>query len=213
AQEAADTLVSLCEKADVGGGPGEADATASTACRRAVMRALASQIGEVVAGMNARQSSTPRLRFADTAARLMSASDPAFNAAVDAGALSLVTDLTEDTSDILLQLNALELLEQVVASTAGGARHLLSNGHLDTLLVAAGGVGEVGSPPAEPDPLLGTSALRTLAKVLAKAEGAGLEVWRERSPSFLEGFLRACAVHIEGRDETGKVSARKRRRF
>lgn len=44
----------------------------------------------------------------------MSASDSAFNAAVDAGALSLVTNLTEDASDVLLQLNALELLEQVL---------------------------------------------------------------------------------------------------
>lgn len=43
----------------------------------------------------------------------MSASDSAFAAAVDAGALSLVTELTEDTSDVLLQLNALDLLEQV----------------------------------------------------------------------------------------------------
>lgn len=45
--------------------------------------------------------------------RLMSTSDPAFKAAVDADALSLVTNLTEDASDVLLQLNALELLEQV----------------------------------------------------------------------------------------------------
>lgn len=43
----------------------------------------------------------------------MSASDSAFGAALDAGALPLVTNLTEDASDVLLQLNALELLEQV----------------------------------------------------------------------------------------------------
>lgn len=63
-----------------------------------------------------------------------------------------------------------------VASTAGGARYLLSNGHLDRLLVAAGGGDEGGGGASDPDPLLGTSALRTLAKVLAKAEGVGLEV-------------------------------------
>lgn len=61
-----------------------------------------------------------------------------------------------------------------VASTAGGARHLVAKGHLDRLLVAAGG-GE-GSEAEAPDPLLGASALRTLAKVLAKAEGVGLDV-------------------------------------
>lgn len=43
----------------------------------------------------------------------MSTSEEAFSTAVDVGALSLVTDLTQDSSDVLLQLNALELLEQV----------------------------------------------------------------------------------------------------
>lgn len=46
----------------------------------------------------------------------MSASDSAFRNALDVGALSLVTSLTEDASDVLLQLNALELLEQVVGA-------------------------------------------------------------------------------------------------
>lgn len=51
----------------------------------------------------------------------MCTSDLAFNAAVDAGALSLVTNLTEDASDVLLQLNALELLEQVTQQHGFGA--------------------------------------------------------------------------------------------
>ncbi len=46
----------------------------------------------------------------------MSASDSAFRDALEVGALSLVTRLTEDASDVLLQLNALELLEQVVGA-------------------------------------------------------------------------------------------------
>ncbi|CAN0383321.1 unnamed protein product [Ectocarpus sp. 12 AP-2014] len=172
-QQVADTLVALCEKADGRAAVTPATGGGATGCRRAVMGALASQIGEVVAGLTARQAATPKLRFADIATRLMSASDSAFAAAVDSGALALVTDLTEDASDVLLQLNALDLLDQV-ASTAGGARHLVANGHLDKLLVAAGG-GEGDSPDA-PDPLLGASALRTLAKVLAQAGDAGLDV-------------------------------------
>eukprot|EP00903_Cladosiphon_okamuranus_P014527 g13474.t1 len=205
AQAMADTLLSLCEEADRPHATGAAGAASgeALACRRAVLGALASQVGEVVAGLTARQASIPKLRFADTAARLMSVSDSAFSAALDAGALPLVTDLTEDASDVLIQLNALELLEQV-ASTAGGARHLVAKGHLDRLLVSAGGGG--GSDPETPDPLLGASALRTLAKVLAKAEGVGLDVWRERRSSFMAGFLRACAVHLEGRDEAGKLA-------
>lgn len=43
----------------------------------------------------------------------MSASELAFREAVDSGAVSLVTRLTQDSSDVLLQLNALDLLEQV----------------------------------------------------------------------------------------------------
>lgn len=45
-------------------------------------------------------------------------SESAFSVAVDAGAVSLVTNLTQDSSDVLLQLNALQLLEQ--ARTGGG---------------------------------------------------------------------------------------------
>jgi len=39
------------------------------------------------------------------------------------------------------------------------------------------------------------------------------QVWRERSSSFLGGFIRACAAHLEGRDEAGKVRDRHRQRF
>ncbi|CAM9616583.1 unnamed protein product [Ectocarpus sp. 13 AM-2016] len=202
-QQVADTLVALCEEADGRAAVTPATGGGATGCRRVVMGALASQIGEVVAGLTARQAATPKLRFADIATRLMSASNSAFAAAVGSGALALVTDLTEDASDVLLQLNALDLLDQV-ASTAGGARHLVANGHLDKLLVAAGG-GEGDSPDA-PDPLLGASALRTLAKVLAQAGDAGLDAWKERSPSSLGGFLRACTVHVEGQDEAGKLA-------
>lgn len=73
----ADTLASLCEEADRPQAAATAAASATTAsggetpvsCRRAVMAALASQLEEVVAGLTARQASTPKLRFADTASR------------------------------------------------------------------------------------------------------------------------------------------------
>lgn len=42
----------------------------------------------------------------------MCTSELAFSVALDAGALPLVTNLTRDSSDVLLQLNALELLEK-----------------------------------------------------------------------------------------------------
>ncbi|CAM9278583.1 unnamed protein product [Laminaria digitata] len=174
------------------------------------MQALASQLDEVIAGMTDRQAATPKLRFADTAARLMCTSEVAFTAALGAGALPLVTNLTTDSSDVLLQLNALELLEKArrgrghVASTAAGARHVVTSGHLSGLIVAAGG-GE-GDNAAPPDPLLGASALRTVANVLAKAAGVGLDVWKEFGAPSRIGFLQACTVHIEGRDEAGKLA-------
>lgn len=69
-----------------------------------------------------------------------------------------------------------------MASTAAGARHLIATGHLNGLIVAAGG--GVGDSAAPPDPLLGASALRTLANVLAKAAAVGLDVsWAAPSGS------------------------------
>lgn len=44
----------------------------------------------------------------------MSASEAGFKEAVETGAVSLVTSLAQDSSDVLLQLNALDLLEQVM---------------------------------------------------------------------------------------------------
>lgn len=49
----------------------------------------------------------------------MSSSEIAFREAVETGAVSLVTSLTGDSSDVLLQLNALDLLEQVRPSWTG----------------------------------------------------------------------------------------------
>lgn len=74
-----------------------------------------------------------------------------------------------------------------MASTVAGARYLIANSHLVGLLVAAGGGG--GESPAPPDPLLGASALRTLAKVLAKAARAGLNV----SFSFRSSRRHVCS--------------------
>lgn len=31
------------------------------------------------------------------------------------------------------------------------------------------------------------------------------QVWNEADTVFLNGFLHACTIHIEGRDEAGKV--------
>lgn len=52
--------------------------------------------------------------------RLMCTSELAFSVALDAGALPLVTNLTQDSSDVLLQLNALDLLEKA----SRGERHV-----------------------------------------------------------------------------------------
>ena len=77
-------------------------------------------------------------------------------------------------------------LPRQVASTAAGARHLVTTGHLSGLIVSAGG-GE-GDNAAPPDALLGASALRTLGNVLAKAAGVGLDVsWA--APSGGTGLL------------------------
>lgn len=60
--------MSLCEEADRP--PAAAASGGETlTCRRAMLGALAAQVEEVVAGLTARQASTPKLRFADTAAR------------------------------------------------------------------------------------------------------------------------------------------------
>lgn len=67
------------------------------------------------------------------------------------------------------------LYDWQVASSAAGARYLIANGHLRELLNAAGG-GSGGESMVSPDPLLGTSALRTSARLFVKAAGFELDV-------------------------------------
>ncbi|CAM9312015.1 unnamed protein product [Choristocarpus tenellus] len=191
AQVAGATVVDLCK----------CGATERNSGFSVVLTTLERHMGEVTAGLTCRQAATPRLRFADTTARVAALSDAAFMAARDTGALSLVLSVAEDKDDILLRLNGLELLEQVAATRTGG-RYLLAHGHLEALLVAAGAVGE-----EPPDPLLGPSALRVLAAVHAKTASMGAEAWAEVDPSLARAFLRACLIHMEALDETGKVAA------
>lgn len=81
-QAAADALVTLCETAspsesgaDSSGPNASSSATIPMAteeesdCRGAVMTALVSQLDEAIDGITDKEAATPRLRFADTAAR------------------------------------------------------------------------------------------------------------------------------------------------
>lgn len=69
AKTAADALVELCVMAVPHGSPEVATGGSSTTGRRGVMAALASQVVEATNGLSDLEASTPKLRFADTAAR------------------------------------------------------------------------------------------------------------------------------------------------
>lgn len=114
---------------------------------------------------------------------------------------TLPTPLTEDKPDKALFVCVSSIIIKTlgsfrgqVASTAGGARYLVTNGHLGGLLVAAGG-GE-GESAAPPDPLLGASALRTLANVLAKAAGIGIDV--SSSPTLFRADQTESSLSLSG---------------
>lgn len=81
--------------------------------------------------------------------------------------------------------------QEQVASTVGGARYLATNGHLAGLLAAAGG--GAGDASAGPDPLLGASALRTVAKVLVKSAGVGVDVSLSEKHCHLRRLLQWMA--------------------
>lgn len=62
----------------------------------------------------------------------MAVSESAFKEALEEGALALVTNLTQDSSDVLLLLNALDLLE-LVGEHIGMTRETTKGQVLDDL--------------------------------------------------------------------------------
>ncbi|CAN0066489.1 unnamed protein product, partial [Phaeothamnion confervicola] len=114
----------------VASSPVVAAAVASVACD-AVLTAVAEAAATAT-------DSTVTLRLAELAARCAALSDSVFEAARQRGALAPLLATAHESDDVMLRLNALELLE-LLADTPAGSAFLFGQGHVAALLRLAGG--------------------------------------------------------------------------
>lgn len=113
------------------------------------------------------EATTICVRCASSIVDLTEAGDPAMEAAIECGATHLLLEMLTDSSDPLMQMSALDLLEKMATTLpmhGNRARWLFSKDVLHELLKMAGGVG-VGNEGGEPDPILGGPALRVLSLI------------------------------------------------
>lgn len=108
---------------------------------------------------------TVMLRLLDVCVSIASSSAPLLRGASAAGVLAPLTEIVT-SGDVLLMMNALELLPPL-ADTPDGAALLRETGVIGTILTLAGARGEAA------DPLIGGDALRTSAACFARAAQKG----------------------------------------
>jgi hypothetical protein len=144
------------------------------------------------------------MRFADLLARTVAISSETFEVCRSCGAVDLLVDVTR-SEDVLLQLNALELLE-FIGATSAGISHLFHNGEVSRLLHLA-----QGSDDAPPDPLLSTTALRVIQQLMKQASkivtSEGPYLWTSVDQRMVREFLRAALLHVESSDDSSRLAA------
>ena len=110
-------------------------------------------------------NTTKLLRCCELILKICGLSDATFSQAVGMGGLQVLEDLMR-TSDVLVQLNAMELLEQYMCASHVQVRYLFEGGLASWLIFLATGWTKDGTGAGGGgDPLLGANALRILSSM------------------------------------------------
>lgn len=147
-------------------------------------------------------NSVIRTRYCSMMARLVGTKnrDDLFEASLASGAVNEILDLCEDTSDPLLQMNALELLAEF-GGTVAGFRYVQERGTLLKLLRMAQPESE------ESDPLLGPEALSALSALFHRAlYSSVLTSIGHKEDDVVPVFLETMITNIESDAENARVS-------
>jgi hypothetical protein len=168
--------------------PSQAQADAVAACLSAL------------AASPAYADATVQTRLLATVARLAGASDEAHAAMTSHGLLERLLRAASDTSDVLLQLNVVQLLPPLAHSRRGLAALTADGGVFAQLLQWAGVGGGDGDDDVEPDALLGADALNAAADIYAAAARLGAAA--QLRPQLVPGLVRVA----EARCSAGAAS-------
>jgi len=150
------------------------------------------------------------LRFMALLSRISAASEDLFRSCETMGAVAAIVRLCT-TDDILVQINALELLVDL-ASTARGLEYMCSHRVINWLITAScGGWGEgenqietTGATAA--DPLISAQALRILGSVFTKASKRSFDLLTRLDTSCVRHFLNTINGYLVEGSEEQKVT-------
>jgi len=186
-QHAADAVVAGCRK--LGPSPFGEDALKEIA---ATWRSAWNGTGVIGKGDTVsakKEASTVAVRCASAVVRIVCLDDSMMRAAKKYGDINLILTMFADESDPLLEMAALDLIEQLATTQPmhrERARWLLSNDIVVPLLQMSGGTEQ-----GYPDPILGGSALRVVA-ALCKLGHQDSELFGgSGGAELLSGFHRA----------------------
>jgi len=147
------------------------------------------------------RNATLYLRFLGLVAQLSGSDETIALTSCTAGGLTRVFQCCQ-SDDILLQINAIELLVEY-AKTSYGLYELCKQGAIDWLITTA-----CGTPDSPPNPLLSSEALRTTGDIFVKASQHSFQFVEKLQPNSIISFLNTIESFLDDYDETNKINGK-----
>ncbi len=173
-----------------------------------LLKAQHLELSQAIYALNQQHKSntTVYLRFISVFVRASAQSEELFE---NCNALGVVAELVQlcQSNDVLLQINALELLRDV-ASTQGGLDYLCSHGVVQWLINTA-----VGHGGAAADPLISSEAMRTLGEVFRHASQRSFDFVGKVESGAVHHFLDTLVRFLEGSSEADRIAGDSSRRL
>lgn len=145
------------------------------------------------------------MRYMKMLCKFSTFGEEAFQRCEQCGAIGNIVRLCS-TNDVLVQINALELLSQL-AESRHGLEYLITNGIVRWLIWTGCGSTDASAFGATaPDPLISNDALRVLGTVFAQAARQKVQLLDRIGDQSLQHFLRVIHRHLEEGSEEEKLT-------
>lgn len=145
------------------------------------------------------------MRFMKMLCKFSTFEEEAFRRCESIGAIDDIVRLCT-TDDILVQINAIELLSQLAQSHAG-LEHIVGQGIIYWLITTGcGGAPGNTQQSSMADPLISTEALRVLAAVFSQAANQKFNMLERVDTASVQHFLRTIYRHLEEGSEGERLT-------
>jgi hypothetical protein len=143
------------------------------------------------------------MRFVKLFCKLSGLGEEEFRYCEQVGIVQDVVSLCT-TNDILMQMNAIEMLVGL-ADTNRGLEYMCTNNVINWLVTTSCGDSSTAS---RPDPLISTEALRVLGSVFLKAAAKRFDLLMSINSNIVAHFLRTIQSHFEEGSEEERLAGK-----